>query len=100
MSEPDIQMTPERFPSPVLPPSTPKRYKLFRYLFALLTLEIGLFLVIFPWTDNWMFNYIQDTSTWLRDVWQDPYFRGAISGLGFVNVYLAFLDILNTTKRS
>lgn len=92
-------MTSEQVPSPVLPPLMSRRYKILRYCFALLTLEIGLFLVIFPWTDRWMFNYIQDTNTWLRDVWEDPYFRGAVTGLGIVNIYLAFLDFLNTTKN-
>jgi len=92
-------MTLESLPSQVLPPPVSKGYKILRYLFALLTLEIGLFLIVFPWTDRWMFNYMQDTNTWLRDVWEDPYFRGAISGLGVVNIYLAFLDFLHTTKK-
>jgi hypothetical protein len=99
MNGPEIGMTPEQVPSPVLPPQMSRRYKILRYLFALLTLEIGLFLVIFPWTDRWMFNYIQDTNGWLRDIWQDPYFRGAISGLGVVNIYLAFLDFFRTTRN-
>lgn len=39
-----------------------------------------------------MFNNIQDTTPLLRDLWQDPYFRGAVSGLGIVNIYLAIVE--------
>jgi hypothetical protein len=66
----------------------------------LFTLEVGLFLLIFPWTDTWLFNYFQDSAVWLRDVWVDPYFRGALSGLGFVNVYLAVREFLTILRSA
>ena len=77
----------------------PHRYKILRYCFALFTLEVGLFLVVFPWTDTWFFNYFQDFNQLFRNVWEDPYFRGAVSGLGLVNVYLAVAEFLHTLRN-
>ncbi|MEO5924756.1 MAG: hypothetical protein ABIR70_13105 [Bryobacteraceae bacterium] len=76
----------------------PRRSKILRYCFALFTFEVGLFLVIFPWTDTWLFNYFQDYNALFRDIWEDPYFRGGISGLGFVNLYLATSEFLRTLR--
>jgi hypothetical protein len=60
---------------------------------------MGLFLLMFPWVDAWnwnYFSYIQAASyqeaslaEWWRRVWLSPYFRGAISGLGLLNLYIS-----------
>lgn len=76
----------------------PMRWRVLRYAFALFTLEVGLFLVIFPWTDTYLFNWIQDSHPLLQDLWEMGYFRGALSGLGGVNVYLALLDFWRTLR--
>jgi hypothetical protein len=82
-----------------MPPAVPsRRWRVLRYLFALFTLEIGLFLLIYPWTDRWLFNDLQDQSPWLNDLWNDPYFQGALSGLGAVNIYLAVADLLRALR--
>lgn len=75
-----------------------RRYRVLRYFFALFTLEVGLFLLVFPWTDTWLFNYFEDSTDLLRNLWLDPYFRGGISGLGVVNVYLAIAEFLRTLR--
>ncbi|MEP6962269.1 MAG: hypothetical protein ABI995_09325, partial [Acidobacteriota bacterium] len=64
------------------------------------TLEVGLFLLIFPWTDKWMFNYLQDFNPVLQDLWTTSYFRGGLSGLGIVNIYLAVSEFLRTLRLS
>ncbi|HLH42494.1 MAG TPA: hypothetical protein VKV74_05885 [Bryobacteraceae bacterium] len=58
-------------------------------VFVLFSLGVGLFLVVFPWCDWWNLNYLQDLIPILRNVWDEPSFRGAFSGLGLVNVYIA-----------
>lgn len=95
----EFGMTPEPLSAPTLPPPRSLWSRILRYLLALFTLEVGLFLLIFPWTDPWMLNHLQDTNTVLRDLWQDPYFRGAISGLGAVNIYLAILEFSRTLRN-
>jgi hypothetical protein len=68
--------------------------------FALFTLEIGLFLVLFPWTDKWDFNYFQSVIPALQDLWYEPSFRGALTGLGLVNVYIACMQFIYFLRRS
>jgi len=85
---------PESIPSNL----APRRNRILRFCFALFTLEVGLFLLVFPWTDTWFFNYFQDANELFRNVWEDPYFRGGISGLGVVNVYLAVVEFLRALR--
>lgn len=51
--------------------------------------EIGLFLVLFPWSDAWTQNWVVDATGLLRSVLLNHYLRGAISGLGLVNLWVA-----------
>lgn len=74
--------------------------RILHYCFAIFTLEVGLFLLIFPWTEKWMFNYFQDSYQWLGNLWLDPYFKGAISGLGVVNIYLSISDFFRTLRSA
>src|ERR1700704_6065804 len=51
-------------------------------LLIVFCLEIGVVLLVFPWSDYWDNNFF---STWipkLHDFWDNSYVRGAVSGLG------------------
>jgi hypothetical protein len=67
--------------------------------FALFAFEIGLFLVVFPWMDSWDLNYFEDFFPSLRDTWDDPAFRGAVTGLGLINIYIAVVQIFDLIRR-
>ena len=54
--------------------------------------ELGLVLMVFPWLSNWDLNWLPLHSRFLSSVWLNPYFRGALSGLGLLNIYVAFLE--------
>jgi hypothetical protein len=54
--------------------------------------ELGLFLLIFPWLPNWDVNWIPLHSRILSEVWMNQYFRGALSGLGLLNMYVAAIE--------
>ncbi len=71
-----------------------------RILFALFTYAVGLFLVVFPWTDFWTINYFEEAYPVLRDLWYEPSFRGAITGLGFVNIYIACLQVVYSLRKT
>lgn len=60
-----------------------------------LTTGIGLYLLISPWRDDWVFNSIQDLTPSLEFLWLDPAFRGALSALGLANLIIAYLQILH-----
>jgi len=103
-----MSLTPKSFPEP-LPahigePSPggaqPRRSnRLLRVCFSIFTLEVGLFLVVFPWMDAWDLNYLQDLAPWVQDLWLSNYFRGAVSGLGLVNVYLALAEAVRLLRK-
>ncbi len=61
-------------------------------------LELGLFLVVFPWRPEWELNWIPVHSADLAGIWMNPAFRGAISGLGLLNIYIALAEVLKQLK--
>ncbi len=67
--------------------------------FVIFALEIGLFLVVFPWMDSWDINHFQRWFPRLQDLWENPYLRGAVSGLGLVNVYIACGEVIRLIRR-
>jgi hypothetical protein len=68
--------------------------------FALLAFEIGSFLVVFPWMDVWRLNHFPSFYPPLFDIWDDPYFRGAVSGLGVVDVLIAVRQTFSLLKKT
>ncbi len=97
---PDPMARPELTPEISAPPARTKRRRVIVGLFfALLAFETGLFLIVFPWMENWEFNYFQGVFPSLERIWDDPYFRGALTGLGFVNLYIGALQIVYLIRR-
>lgn len=54
---------------------------------------VGLFLLVFPWITAWDLNWIPVHSPRLLEVWMNRYFRGAVSGLGLLNIYIALAEL-------
>ena len=50
---------------------------------------MGLVLLAAPWTALWDTNYLLNPHPMLRSVALSPFARGAVSGLGLINVLLA-----------
>jgi|YelNatPaOPRAMG01_1025707.scaffolds.fasta_scaffold03491_13 hypothetical protein len=69
-------------------------------LIAALSFEIGLFLIVFPWTEIWGNNYFPAAFPRWRWLWMSPYFRGALSGLGVVNVLVALGEVFALRRFS
>jgi hypothetical protein len=84
------------------PPPTPPGPRWFRrlssVLFVIFCFELGLFLIVYPWTTAWDDNYFSQAvpdralSTW-RVLWSNHYVRGAVSGLGLVNIWIAVAEV-------
>ena len=101
-----MSLTPEPAPNPGSTSGLPRGSRstrtprLLRLCFAIFTFEIGLFLAVFPWVDIWSLNYFSEWIPALESVWDDPYFRGAITGLGLVNIYVACAEVVKLFRRS
>ena len=92
-----------RPPVPNRKPVSGLRRRLWVILFAILAFVIGSFLVVFPWMDSWTLNHLPNFfpghEVELQDLWDDAYFRGSLSCLGFLNVYIALREILQLIRR-
>jgi hypothetical protein len=63
--------------------------RIFRVVMLLFWLELGLVLILVPWSDIWDSNYFLYQYPPLGLFLTNPFLRGAISGLGFLNVLLS-----------
>jgi hypothetical protein len=67
------------------------------------SLLVGLVLVVAPWTSLWESNWMLQPWPVLRILLLSGFTRGAISGLGLVNVLVALADLhgrlLATARR-
>ena len=73
-------------------------HKLGVILFVIVCFEVGAFLVIFPWTQQWDSNSLASLLPSLRDYWTSSYFRGALSGLGLLNIYISIGELLRLRR--
>jgi hypothetical protein len=67
-------------------------------LIVVVCMELGLFLVIFPWTDYWTTNYFATFLPQYFWVWDNAYLKGAVSGLGVVNLFIGVSEILRLRR--
>lgn len=61
-------------------------------LFILFCIELGLFLFILPWHEMWANNYVLSRFPGLRPLLLNNFTRGALSGLGLVNLWIGLSD--------
>jgi hypothetical protein len=63
--------------------------RLLRVLLILVWLELGMLLVLIPWSTFWETNYFLNRFPALIPILLNFYLRGAISGLGILDSLLA-----------
>lgn len=63
-------------------------------LYVLICLEVGVFLLLVPWSVIWERNYFLQAYPMLGSVVLDPMFRGAVSGLGVANIYVGLNEVM------
>ena len=69
-------------------------------LSALSSLLVGIILVVAPWLPNlWDANYLLQPHPLLRSLALSPFTRGAVTGLGLVNLLLALLEAREILKE-
>jgi hypothetical protein len=56
-------------------------------------LETGLLLVLVPWSAFWDRNYFAELLPAVKDVITNNYVRGAVMGLGLINVWAALSEL-------
>jgi hypothetical protein len=59
--------------------------------------EVGLLLMVLPWSGFWDRNYFVYAIPALEPLFTSPFFRGAVSGLGLLNLGAALSELLPAT---
>ena len=63
------------------------------FLYVLYCFEVGVFLLIFPWSNVWDQNSLLGYYPDLKLIILNNFFRGAVSGLGLANLLLGFWEV-------
>lgn len=72
----------------------------FAVLYIAFCMELGLFLLVYPWTIPWQVNFIPALIPAFRPVWLNGYVRGAVSGLGIANLWIALVEVFRLRRFS
>lgn len=72
--------------------------KLLFVVYVLYCLEVGVFLVLFPWLRLWDQNALLTHYPLLRPFFLNNFFRGAVSGLGFANLLLGVWEVFHLQR--
>lgn len=68
---------------------------LFRRLFLIaFFIEVGLLLIVLPWSAVWERNYFMERVPALHAILTNYYVRGGVSGLGLVNLVVGFAELV------
>ena len=67
-------------------------------IFIVFCMELGIFLVVFPWSDFWESSFFSSLAPRWHMYWDNAYLRGAVSGLGVLNVYIALVEIFRLRR--
>ncbi len=70
-----------------------------RLLIIALLVELGLLLIVVPWSAYWERNYFAQVSPTVSAIVTNNYMRGAVTGLGAVNLFAALADLALLVRR-
>jgi hypothetical protein len=62
-------------------------------LYVVICFEMGASLFLFPWVPLWSQNFFVGHYPWVYALARNYYVRGGISGLGLIDVFLAFHEV-------
>ena len=65
-----------------------------RLVYVAFFLEVGLLLIVLPWSGFWARNYFVSAWPGLGPIVTNNFVRGAVTGLGVVNICAGLADLL------
>ena len=67
-------------------------------LYVLFCFEVGVFLLFFPWTEWWTHSFFSNLGAEWYAIWSSPYLRGAISGVGVIDIGISFSEVFRLRR--
>lgn len=74
-------------------PFPTRAWRFVQLLFVFYFLEAGAFLMMSPWSTFWPARVVSRAPFALRGLLLSPYFRGFLTGLGVLHVFVAIRDL-------
>ena len=87
-------LAPPRVPEP----EGAKIDRLGKVLVVVYLLEVGLVLIVMPWTQFWDRNYFVESLPALEPTLRSPAIRGGVSGFGIVSIWVALSDVMRSIR--
>ena len=75
-------------------------HKLAGLMAVIFCFELGIFLLLFPWVSDWDLNYFSSVPLWTSELWASPYVRGAVSGIGLLDIYISLVEVFRLRRFS
>ena len=66
-----------------------------RLLLVAFFFEVGFVLIVIPWSAFWDRNYFAQVAPPLRMLITNNFFRGAVSGLGVINILVGLAELVS-----
>jgi hypothetical protein len=79
--------------------SRPGIFWVWHILYVLYSLEVGGFLLVLPWLTMWDNNYLIYRYPSIRPIVANSFLKGAVLGLGILNVLIGIREIVKFLKR-
>ena len=73
--------------------------RLFVVVYVLFCIELGLALIVLPWSGYWFNDGWLQEWPYVRSLIQSGFVRGAVSGLGLLDICLGVLEAVNYRDR-
>jgi hypothetical protein len=73
---------------------------IFNALYIVFSLYFGISLLTLPWLSVWESNYFLFIFPQIRPIVTNPFFKGAVLGLGVVNILIGIQEIVHIRKAS
>lgn len=75
-------------------------HRLSFYFYVFYCFEVGIFLIVVPWwlPQVWEDNYFYFLIPALKPLFLNGFFRGAVSGLGVVNILLGIVEVIQNER--
>jgi hypothetical protein len=74
--------------------------RLLTIIYVIFCLELGIFLFFLPWSSLWAKNFFVDHYSLVSFISGNYFLRGAISGLGLADIWLAAYEISHFRRSS
>ena len=89
----EVHDPPQAGPVLVMPPPKPTRsqvwmHRVWLVVFVLFCLEVGIVLMVGPWTRAWTDNSLAASFPRIHEFLTNSFVRGAVSGLGLVDFWI------------